>query len=277
MAFRSFRTLASHGRNHGQVAAAGLMVAAAATAASAQREEKHAQCFAAPLGVGLAAGAAGMYMYATQEADKANAVAAAQLAQAKEDLASETEKSQCLQKIIKEATFKPRKIMILFGPPGAGKGTQGPKIEELLNIPQLSTGDMLRAAVGAKTAIGLKASALMKAGKLVGDDVVVGIIKDRIQEADCKNGFILDGFPRTKEQAEMLDQLLKSKGEQVSRIVALEVPDSILDERICGRWIHKSSGRRYLTGCSRLDALSGSCSKTVPPAFELLRFCPLAD
>ena len=135
--------------------------------------------------------------------------------------------------------------MILFGPPGAGKGTQGPKIEELLALPQLSTGDMLRAAVAAQTPVGKKAQGLMKAGKLVGDDVVVGIIKDRITQPDCKNGFILDGFPRTVAQAKMLDQLLGAKGEKVSKVLALDVPDSILEERICGRWIHKKSGRSY--------------------------------
>lgn len=124
---------------------------------------------------------------------------------------------------------------------------QGPRIEELLNLPQLSTGDMLRSAVAAKTPVGLKAAGLMKAGKLVGDDVVVGIIKDRIDEPDCKNGFILDGFPRTVEQANMLDKLLASKGEGVSKVVSLEVPDEILDARICGRWIHKGSGRSYHT------------------------------
>ena len=97
----------------------------------------------------------------------------------------------------KFGTFWPRNIMILFGPPGAGKGTHGPKIEELLGIPQLSTGDMLRAAVAAQTEVGKKADAVMKAGGLVSDDIVVGIIRERIQEPDCKTGFILDGFPRT--------------------------------------------------------------------------------
>ena len=150
-----------------------------------------------------------------------------------------------MKRLLHEATFSPRKIMIIFGPPGAGKGTQGPKIEGLLNLPQLSTGDMLRAAVAAKTPVGVKAQGLMKAGKLVGDDIVVGIIKDRIQEPDCKNGFILDGFPRTVPQAKMLDKLLSAKGEKVNKVLALEVPDSVLEERICGRWIHKKSGRSY--------------------------------
>ena len=135
--------------------------------------------------------------------------------------------------------------MILFGPPGAGKGTHAPKIEALLNIPQLSTGDMLRAAVAAQTPVGKKAEAVMKAGGLVSDDIVVGIIRDRIKEPDCKFGFILDGFPRTKAQAQALDEMLAQEGACVSKVVELQVPDEVLEERICGRWIHKSSGRSY--------------------------------
>lgn len=145
----------------------------------------------------------------------------------------------------KYAKFWPRKVMILFGPPGAGKGTHGPKIEDELGIPQLSTGDMLRAAVAAKTEVGVKAKALMTAGKLVGDDIVIGIIKDRIREDDCKTGFILDGFPRTKPQAEAIDAVLAETGECVNSVISLEVPDGVLEERICGRWIHKASGRSY--------------------------------
>ena len=135
--------------------------------------------------------------------------------------------------------------MILFGPPGAGKGTHGPKIEELLNIPQLSTGDMLRAAVSAGTEVGKKADAVMKAGGLVSDDIVVGIIRDRIKEEDCKFGFILDGFPRTLPQAKALDKMLAAEGARVTKVIELEVPDSVLEERITGRWIHKKSGRSY--------------------------------
>ena len=145
----------------------------------------------------------------------------------------------------KFATYWPRCIMILFGPPGAGKGTHGPKIEDMLGIPQLSTGDMLRAAVANQTAVGKKAEAVMKAGGLVSDDIVVGIIRDRIKEEDCKFGFILDGFPRTLAQAKALDDMLAKEGASVSKVVELQVPDSVLEERICGRWIHKSSGRSY--------------------------------
>jgi adenylate kinase len=135
--------------------------------------------------------------------------------------------------------------MILFGPPGAGKGTQGPKIEDMLNIPQLSTGDMLRAAVSAGTEVGKKAAAVMKAGGLVSDDIVIGIIRDRIKEEDCRFGFILDGFPRTLPQAQALDTMLAAEGARVTKVIELEVPDSVLEERITGRWIHKKSGRSY--------------------------------
>jgi adenylate kinase len=145
----------------------------------------------------------------------------------------------------KFANYWPRNIMILFGPPGAGKGTHGPKIEDLLGIPQLSTGDMLRAAVGAQTEVGKKAQAVMKAGGLVSDDIVVGIIRDRIAEDDCKFGFILDGFPRTLVQAQALDKMLAEEGAAVTKVIELQVPDSVLEERICGRWIHKKSGRSY--------------------------------
>jgi len=135
--------------------------------------------------------------------------------------------------------------MILFGPPGAGKGSQAPKIVDTLNIPQLSTGDMLRAAVVAGTEVGKQAKEVMESGGLVSDELVVSIIKDRITEADCAPGFILDGFPRTVEQAKMLDAMLEESGDRVSLVLALEVPDEILTERICGRWVHKSSGRSY--------------------------------
>merc|ERR1719446_509846 len=104
--------------------------------------------------------------------------------------------------------YWPRKIMMLFGAPGAGKGTQGPKITEELGIPQLSTGDMLREAVAAGTEVGKKAQAVMASGGLVSDDIVVGIIADRIKADDCKSGFILDGFPRTLAQAKTLDEML---------------------------------------------------------------------
>ena len=113
--------------------------------------------------------------------------------------------------------------IILFGPPGAGKGTQSGLISEITRKPQVSTGDMLRAAVAAGTEVGQRAQALMAAGQLVGDDVVIGIIRDRIREPDCATGFILDGFPRTKGQAEAIDTVLAASGECVNSVVSLEV------------------------------------------------------
>ena len=139
-----------------------------------------------------------------------------------------------------------RKVVMLFGPPGAGKGTQAPKIVEKLRLPHLSTGDMLRAAVAAQTEVGKKAKALMSSGQLVTDDIVIGIIRDRINESDCGCGFILDGFPRTLPQAEALDKMLTDGyGETVTTVVNFSIPDEVLEERICGRWIHKKSGRSY--------------------------------
>ncbi|RUP11312.1 adenylate kinase [Hyphomicrobium sp.] len=123
-------------------------------------------------------------------------------------------------------------ILILLGPPGAGKGTQSQLISERLGLPQLSTGDMLRAAVKAGTPVGLKAKQIMEAGGLVSDEIVIGIIADRISEADCAKGFILDGFPRTLAQADALDELLKSKGRHLDVVVELKVDDTKLIERI---------------------------------------------
>merc|ERR1719421_1754073 len=140
-----------------------------------------------------------------------------------------------------------RNIIILFGAPGAGKGTAAPAMVKGLGTPQLSTGDMLRAAVSAGTEVGLQAKAVMESGGLVSDEIVVGIIKDRIKQPDCSTGFILDGFPRTVEQAKALDAMLAETGERVSRIIEFQVPDEVLTERITGRWIHKASGRSYHT------------------------------
>jgi adenylate kinase len=139
----------------------------------------------------------------------------------------------------------PRKILIVFGPPGAGKGTHAPKIATILAIPQLSSGDMLRAAVAAGSPVGLEAKGVMEKGGLVSDELVVNIIKERIKERDCRGGFILDGFPRTVSQAEQLDALLAESKEEVSNVIALVVADEVLADRICGRWIHKASGRSY--------------------------------
>lgn len=122
--------------------------------------------------------------------------------------------------------------LVLLGPPGAGKGTQSARLVERLGIPQLSTGDMLRAAVAAGTPIGLKAKALMDAGQLVPDDIVIGIIGQRIDEPDCANGFILDGFPRTVAQAEALAALLARKGMNLDAVVELVVDETALVDRM---------------------------------------------
>ena len=122
--------------------------------------------------------------------------------------------------------------IILLGPPGAGKGTQAVRIVERFGIPQLSTGDMLRAAVAAQTPIGLKAKEIMERGDLVPDDVVVGIVADRIGQDDAKRGFILDGFPRTVAQAEAFDALLAKKGLKLDGVVELKVDEGALIKRI---------------------------------------------
>src|SRR6201990_549124 len=122
--------------------------------------------------------------------------------------------------------------LILLGPPGAGKGTQAQRLVQKHGIVQLSTGDMLRAAVAAGTPIGLKAKDVMASGGLVSDEIVIGIISDRIDQDDARNGFILDGFPRTVPQAEALDQLLKDKGLKLDSVIELRVNEAVLLRRV---------------------------------------------
>jgi adenylate kinase len=125
--------------------------------------------------------------------------------------------------------------LILLGPPGAGKGTQAKLLTEKLGVPQISTGDMLREAVREGTELGLKAKAFMDAGGLVTDELVVGIIRDRTRKSDCRDGYILDGFPRTIPQAEALDEMLAGQGTGIDRVVSLVVPTEALVERSAGR------------------------------------------
>ncbi len=125
--------------------------------------------------------------------------------------------------------------LIFLGPPGAGKGTQAARIVAKHGIPQLSTGDMLRAAVAAGTPVGQKAKAVMDAGGLVSDEIVIGIVADRIEEQDAKKGFILDGFPRTLAQAEALDRMLESKGLKLDAVLELKVDQDKLVDRIVRR------------------------------------------
>lgn len=210
-------------RRLGAAAAAGATAGVAAWGV-APRRESAARCDTDPLVLSaaalgaLVAGGAGGYFLGKSKAD-----------------------------IIEERyeTYWPRKIMMVFGAPGAGKGTQGPKIVDKLDIPQLSTGDMLRDAVAKGTEIGKKAKEVMASGALVSDDIVIGIIADRIKEEDCKTGFILDGFPRNLAQAQALDAMLAANGEAVSLVMAFDVNPAVLEERVCGRWIDKASGRSY--------------------------------
>ena len=131
--------------------------------------------------------------------------------------------------------------LILLGAPGAGKGTQANYVKEKYNIPQISTGDMLRAAVKAGTPLGVEAKKIMDAGGLVSDDIIMGLIKERLAQADCAKGYLFDGFPRTIPQAESMKKL----GINVDYVVEVDVPDSEIVKRMSGRRVHVASGRTY--------------------------------
>lgn len=131
--------------------------------------------------------------------------------------------------------------LILLGPPGAGKGTQASFITKKYGIPQISTGDMLRAAVKAQTPLGIEAKKVMDAGKLVSDDIIIGLVKDRLSQPDCANGYLFDGFPRTIPQADAL----KEAGIKLDYVVEIDVPNEAIIERMSGRRIHPESGRSY--------------------------------
>ena len=131
--------------------------------------------------------------------------------------------------------------LILLGPPGAGKGTQARLISGSLGIPQISTGDMLRAAIAAKTPLGLAAKAIMDAGKLVSDEVIIGLVKERLSQPDCKKGFLFDGFPRTIPQAEAI----KRGDIPIDAVIEMQLSDEEVVKRLSGRWLHPASGRTY--------------------------------
>lgn len=131
--------------------------------------------------------------------------------------------------------------VLLLGAPGAGKGTQAQFITQQFNIPQISTGDMLRAAIKAGTPLGLEAKKIMDEGGLVRDDIIIGMVKERITQSDCTNGFLFDGFPRTLEQA----QAMIAAGVYLDAVIEINVPDNVIIERMIGRRVHLSSGRTY--------------------------------
>jgi len=131
--------------------------------------------------------------------------------------------------------------LILLGPPGAGKGTQATFVKEAFGIPQISTGDMLRAAVKAGTPLGLAAKKIMDSGALVSDEIIIGLVLDRLKAPDCANGYLFDGFPRTIPQAEAM----KKAGVAIDYVLEIDVPDSAIIERMSGRRVHVASGRTY--------------------------------
>lgn len=151
-------------------------------------------------------------------------------------------------------------VLILLGPPGAGKGTQARVLEEKFEYVQLSTGDLLRAAVAAGTPAGLAAKAVMEAGDLVSDEIVINILRDRLQDDDCAKGVILDGFPRTTVQAQALDDLLNESGQKINAAISLDVEDAAMVTRISGRYTCAACGEGYHDEFKQ-PAASGACDK----------------
>ncbi|NSX55494.1 adenylate kinase [Parasulfitobacter algicola] len=151
-------------------------------------------------------------------------------------------------------------VLILLGPPGAGKGTQARMLQDKFGLVQLSTGDLLRAAVAAGTEAGKKAKTVMEAGELVSDDIVLAILKDRLAEPDTYKGVILDGFPRTTAQAEALDDLLDKTGQSINAAISLEVDDAAMVTRISGRYTCANCGEGYHDDYKQ-PAINGICDK----------------
>ena len=158
-------------------------------------------------------------------------------------------------------------VLILLGPPGAGKGTQARMLEEDFGLVQLSTGDLLRAAVSAGTEAGKRAKAVMEAGQLVSDDIVLAILKDRMAQPDVAKGIILDGFPRTAGQAAALDDLLADAGQKVTAAISLEVEDEAMVARVSGRYTCATCGEGYHDEFKQ-PALAGTCDKCGGTAFK---------
>jgi len=134
---------------------------------------------------------------------------------------------------------------VLLGPPGSGKGTQSPRLKEHFNVCHLATGDLLRAEIGSGSQLGKEIKSVIDEGKLVSDELVLRMVSDNLDKSECKNGFLLDGFPRTIVQAEKLDVMLETRKEPLDSVVEFAIDDNLLVRRICGRWFHLASGRSY--------------------------------
>ena len=151
--------------------------------------------------------------------------------------------------------------LILLGPPGSGKGTQAKRIEQVHSIPQLSTGDMLRAGTASGSELGLRVKSIMDSGQLVPDGIIVDMIADRIGQPDCRNGFILDGFPRTLPQAQALDEMLAHRGLRLDHVIEIEVNEAALVDRLAGRFSCQQCGASYNERDNRpkVDGVCDAC------------------